>query len=342
MEGLDWSDPQLLNAIEADCINGFGFQCETTRSCMYLGQPFLAQPIQRQITNYPWPSYEIDETKFLADIHGVLRPLGVPDEGVWITDYLGHNFLTIHTRYYNQIPNIINACLQCGYKFLTHGEWKAQFMPGEEFDRISFENHLIDTLEMHEREMRKAVPNISGDQLYYAGIRPFTKIWNYATPRGREFCTQLRQKLRKRKPVSAFNDRYNWPWFQEVTHKYGVLYAGGWAQFTPRDGEGHALDAAVPPAKGGGNEEPPVKRASPERNIVPPAPEGGGGNDEEEPLCLVCMEKAPNTLVLPCQHCVVCDKCSPKLDVTADKATCMQCRRPITDVFYPSGAHVKK
>lgn len=345
MEGL--VDPQLFKAIEADCCNGFGFQAggESQRPCIYLGQPFLAQPVDRN----GWPSSEIDETKFLDDIHAVLRPQGIEDGDVWITDWLGRNFLTIPIARYNQIPNIINACLQCGYKFLTHGEWKAQFMPGDDFNRISFEHKLLETFEYNKQEMLKCIPNCPMDRIFNIGMRPFLKIWNYATPEGRAFCAEMRAALRKRKPVSGFNDRFNWPWFQEVAHKYGILYAGGWAKFTPYDGRGNVLGTLIPPASGGGDQQPPASADI----VVPLRGEAAEGDDaqshepptkrasqeQDDKTCMICMDRPASTLVLPCQHCVVCDKCSEGLERTADKSTCSYCRRPITEVFYSSGAH---
>ncbi len=49
--------------------------------------------------------------------------------------------------------------------------------------------------------------------------------------------------------------------------------------------------------------------------------------------CVICMEEAPSTMVLPCNHCVVCRKCSEKLQATSDAKTCIYCRQPITHVL---------
>lgn len=305
-------DLDLLQAFEADCYNGFGFQCSPERCCLYLGQPFIAKPI----TSDGYPNFVINEAKFLKDIHAKLS-LGMED--IWMTYYLGRDFLTIHAKHYNDIPRIINACLECGYKFITHGEWKTQFIPGELFTRTSFELKLIETLENHAIEMRKFVPNMDYTSIYNMGMRPFLKHWNYATPQGREFCTRLRQRLRKQKERSAFKDRFTWPKYCETAKKYGVLHAGGWAQYDP---------GVYPPES-----ESPLKKSSPQR-----VEEIGG----EEVVCMICLDKPPSTLVLPCEHRVVCDDCSSKLDNTPDKKTCVQCRRVITDVFYSGGQHIKK
>jgi predicted 3-demethylubiquinone-9 3-methyltransferase (glyoxalase superfamily) len=65
-------------------------------------------------------------------------------------------------------------------------------------------------------------------------------------------------------------------------------------------------------------------------------------DDEEEkqslekgwqpPMCVICLEKRANTLVLPCEHVVVCSKCAPGLVKTADASTCVQCRQKIESI----------
>lgn len=56
---------------------------------------------------------------------------------------------------------------------------------------------------------------------------------------------------------------------------------------------------------------------------------------EDDHLCCICFEKPPDTIVHPCLHCVVCAACSIRLRKTADKALCVQCRRPIGFIDEP-------
>ena len=49
--------------------------------------------------------------------------------------------------------------------------------------------------------------------------------------------------------------------------------------------------------------------------------------------CVICLDKKPDTMVLPCMDVVVCHKCSHKLKNTNDKQTCVKCRRPIDNVL---------
>lgn len=49
--------------------------------------------------------------------------------------------------------------------------------------------------------------------------------------------------------------------------------------------------------------------------------------------CTICNDRDADTMVLPCQHVVVCRVCSAKLQNTADRKTCVQCRQPIESVL---------
>ena len=54
---------------------------------------------------------------------------------------------------------------------------------------------------------------------------------------------------------------------------------------------------------------------------------------EEEDVCMICLVNPPNTMVLPCEHCVVCKECSIQLKNTNDRKICVRCRRPITNIL---------
>lgn len=56
---------------------------------------------------------------------------------------------------------------------------------------------------------------------------------------------------------------------------------------------------------------------------------------DHEDLCLVCFSNPPQTLVLPCGHCVVCKGCSDKLakSDSAYNLKCIQCTQPITTIL---------
>ena len=50
--------------------------------------------------------------------------------------------------------------------------------------------------------------------------------------------------------------------------------------------------------------------------------------------CVVCMERPPDTLVLPCGHCVVCVECSKKLKTSDTVAhLCVYCKQKIEGIY---------
>jgi hypothetical protein len=55
--------------------------------------------------------------------------------------------------------------------------------------------------------------------------------------------------------------------------------------------------------------------------------------DVSPETCHICMDELADTMVLPCQHQVVCRQCSDKLKHTADAKKCVRCRRPITEIL---------
>lgn len=55
--------------------------------------------------------------------------------------------------------------------------------------------------------------------------------------------------------------------------------------------------------------------------------------DFESVDCVVCLAKKPNTMVLPCSHCVACKECSDELKNTSFKDKCVLCQRKIEHVL---------
>ena len=54
---------------------------------------------------------------------------------------------------------------------------------------------------------------------------------------------------------------------------------------------------------------------------------------EEDIECMICFTNRPDTMVLPCEHVVVCKECSDQLKHTNDARICVRCRRHITHVL---------
>jgi len=313
MEGdLDWSSPELLDALNADAINGFGFQCNREqpgrKACLYIGRVFLSEP-DRALDYDRW---DVDTQQVLQHIRSTLNKTLASPENVWFTDWLGRDYLTVATCEYNNIATIINAVLQ-RYRFRTHNgnsSHTALFKQGEVFTRQHFERRLMETLE-EGRAMYADIFSHTGREnteearwraMYeYGGFRPFLRHYNYATEEGRALCTRIRRALRK-KERTKFKPRMTWPSYAATAKKYGILHCGGWAAYAPDLGMYPASPPDVP--------------------------------TQEAQECMICMDAAATTTVLPCGCQVVCDACSVQLRNTADNKMCVRCRNAITHVAY--------
>jgi hypothetical protein len=294
-EGLDWSAPELLSALQAENCNGFGFQCDSPQSWqptrIYIAQPFN-------------PRGDVD----LAVVRNAL-PHDIPHEDLWITDFIGHDFVTVHTRQYLNIPRILDTFLACGYGFVTHTCVKVRYLPGDQpFTRLGFERKLIAQLREEHREwerLRKREVNTWKVVLDFNRPFPLIQHWNWATPEGRELCSELRRALHKKSERCKHDPRMMWPKYAEVAQRYGILHVGGWSAYDT----GLAQPAPAPE---------PMQQ----------------DDDEDEVLCMVCLSEPPDTIAQPCGHICVCHACSDKLAATntVNKTRCMQCQKRITHV----------
>lgn len=282
MEGLD----DLLKLLCTDQWNGFGFQCDDRQERkpyrIYVAQLFEKKPDREYET--------FDETSFLEKI----RPK-YTNQQVWMTDFLGHDFLTVSVDMFQRIPEIINDCLNFGYKVLTHTCVKTIFKPGMVFDQRNVELELIHAVEENYRIIAE-IPRIRDTWSYLKQILklgPLKREFNWTTSEGKAFCRKLRQNLRCKRPVTkCFN---HFEKYRHVCERFGVF-----------------LDRL--------EEEEKTKKLK--------------VSQEEEEDCLICMERPASTLVFPCECKVVCEACSEKLKTTPDVKTCARCRREINMVVY--------
>jgi hypothetical protein len=327
MDQLDWSAPELLDALEAEYWNGFGFQCDAKQSHqptrIYVAQPWNMRhtpgSFSRGADYVPAWNDAVD----LAVVRNAL-PADIPHEDVWITDFIGHDFVTVHTRQYLNIPRILNAFLAAGYGFWTHTCVKVRYVPGDpEFTRLSFERKVIEQLRKERAEWQRLKPNEPNTWRIILGfVRnfPLVQHWNWITPEGKALCDELRQALHKKSPRCKHAPRMMWPNYAAVAQRYGILHAGGWSAYDT------GLPAPIPavPAP-----------AAPEPAALAPDPMSQGEDDaDDEVLCSICFAEPPDTIAQPCGHVVVCHTCSDKLAAgnTVNKKRCVQCQRPITHV----------
>lgn len=54
---------------------------------------------------------------------------------------------------------------------------------------------------------------------------------------------------------------------------------------------------------------------------------------EEEGLCIACLERPVQTMVLPCEHHVLCIPCSTKMVGTPNENRCIYCRQNIDEIL---------
>ncbi len=306
----------LMYAIMSEFCGGIaGFQAEPERRCVYLAQCFApAVPPSRHERDMPESA--------LALVHDF-----VPPGKIWITDFLGREWVTIDVAYYNQIPRIFNTLLGAGYRVLTHTPVKTEFKPGQTFDLRSFELHLIESVMLNVNMM----DHIKDEQARWdytrrmLQMRTLLKPYNWSTPEGRAFCAMLRARFRKDAvPKDRNGNRFGDARYVAACREHGILIAGP-------DPIGSAMPVADPVAVAPvipliAVAESVPKKVHVEREIQE--------EDDDDGICQVCMDKEADTLVLPCEHRVVCSACSIRLRATADNRICVRCRNPITHVAY--------
>jgi Zinc finger, C3HC4 type (RING finger) len=262
MEGLPKIDEQFLFT---NSINGFGFQYEPTLKRLYVA--YISEEEDGKIFN---------ESLFTERINR---------KDVWITDYLGYEFVTVSQESYHQITDIINQILSLRYRLTTQTCVKTQFLPGEVFSRANFELKLIESVHLN-LSMIETIPQIRDKWSYLKQIlnlRPLKYDFNWFTDEGKRFCAELRKNLKCKKDRTKCFNHFR----QEIIAKKPKI-------------------------------------------------------EEEEEECMICMASPADTMVLPCEHKVVCSTCSEKLKTTGDNRICTQCRRGIQMVVHVKTGEIEE
>lgn len=296
MEG----DPEFLKFLSVDWINGFGFQCSDSKDLnpprLYIGKIFLDKPDESR----GYPLHDVDTTTVInTEIIPLLGP-GYTRDDIWCTDYIGHEFVTVHASRYKDIPRIITTILATGkYRFRTHNgntSYTALFYPGEVYSKETHERKLVETLrenfECFAKNTDQTERFIWERMKEMGGFRQFLRNSNYITDEGRAFCLHIRETLGK-STYSKYDPYNQWEWYRNAVNNYDLI-----------------------PEKSA------IRAESPKKAKL----------DTDE--CMVCMDRVATTTVLPCGCRVVCDECSIGLRNTADTKTCIRCRNPITHVAY--------
>ena len=221
---------------------------------------------------------------------------------LYYDDYIGHEYMSIDWTEYYAIPAIFNAMLATGCWFRTNNMAAAHFKPGQDltFTYDIMERKAIENI----KELLKYMPNCIHDDYYIKD--QYLDIWNYRTEEGKEFCKWLRQQKHKSPPDYDHEDNY-FKWDAFKSYNPGSLMS---------------LEAPQLPEA-----QEVVEAESPDNKKIKIEEE------DHDNICMICLDKEPDTMVLPCEHRIVCKECSIGLRKTNDHHTCVRCRRAITNIL---------
>lgn len=212
---------------------------------------------------------------------------------VRLGNWIGYPYIAIHWSEYNKIQTVLNNLLKMGVSFGIP-RINAGFRPSRD-DSFTFEKAELKMVQSI-TELYNTIPNFDPDVFVDTNIYG---LWNYRTEEGREFCNEMRQ--RKHKGPCDMNSDENYLLWDIFKNCDFTTLLDLEEPINPENQGDQSVDESV---------------------------------DESEEIteCMVCWTNPPNTMVLPCEHVVVCKQCSDGLKNTADSQTCIRCRNPIVYV----------
>ena len=255
-----------------------------------------------------------DEDMSLDTLRAVKRHSGNPETLVH-DDFIGHGYLKIHMSEVDKIPDVFNAMLATGQWFRTNNPAQVGFAASSiEFSEEIMERKFVEATRrdiLNNAYMRKLAAG-SRNLIKWQALKP----WNYTTEEGRHLCRELRE-LCSKGPAKEDSKVNYWRWdvFKEEIQEEEVQ-------------EEEVQEEEV--------QEEEVQEEEVQEEEVQIQKKAKISEEEEEDdfsSCMICLDAAPDTMVLPCEHVVVCSACSQGLMNTADANTCVQCRRPINWVI---------
>lgn len=245
-------------------------------------------------------------------ITAIKEKAGAPPINIEIDDFVGHVYLKTRVGERSQIPRIINACVAAGYSLKLCTRLETKFRP----DGI---NDLPYTIENSEKlavaQLRDVLKYISSGRMELIADE---RMWK--TEEGKAFAREARRMVP--------------PWEQENIDT--EISIPEHENLDPNiDFPLHTIPEDENPKKCRRTEAVPAPAPAPAPAIIPHA------DEEDEDSCTICCDAKANTLVLPCNHSVVCKACSEKLRSTRDNATCLRCRQRIELVLWDGGSETK-
>lgn len=243
-------------------------------------------------------------------------------------DFIGHDYLSVWWNEYDKIVPILNSMLRLGNKFRIKSILEVGFNPQKD-KMFTFELMETKAIEIYTRLLQDT-PNMIYSDLIFK--EPLFDIWNWKTTAGKQFCKHIRTL--KYLPEQSYDDPdnyFNWEIFKNCDFNTLQTMQSMHVDVNEshqNNNNNQNNDTNDTNAKDDMDEK--------EDKIIDDdtlEDETETVEDEDEDICMICLSNKPDTMVLPCEHCVVCKECSNKLKYTNDKNICVRCRRPITRIL---------
>lgn len=124
--------------------------------------------------------------------------------------WIGRGFIKINRSEIGKIPDVLNALLASGYSFTTGTRSKVKF------------DVNVDGVYSPEIMEQKIINNIREsfdfDHIHDSYDDSYFEIWNYTTPEGEAFCTELYEKFQKGcDTYDNPNNYFEWSIFKGLT-----------------------------------------------------------------------------------------------------------------------------
>jgi hypothetical protein len=279
-----------------------------------------------------WRAGERDQyEQRILDITGIHEP-GV----IEISSSYGGDFLKVNLSHRRRIPEIINAALQAGLCLKMQTRLQSYYTPADAPFSLEQSEHLALqrlTQTFHD------FPRILESDVWYLGDE---RLWK--TEAGREFARRLKAQF----PIQA--READEPMFllpsplDDPAIDYPLVEPALPSSAIPKPTlEAHIIPAAESSASTphqSSQSSQSSQSGDPSTPHTPPSPATPVVSTVSEP-CMICLDTPADTMALPCNHVVVCQKCSTGLRTTPDNKICVQCRRPIDMVVWDGGHDIK-
>jgi len=327
----------LKKIMETEYWNSFGFQLLDDRMLLVGWISNGKKEVKGIIEKNPsrFDGWDLNEKALEVELQKLV-PSDQPSNKrvrIAVDDFLGNDYVKMDIEGWELIPSVINRCLELGVRVAIGNKRKVVFQPiydgnGVRFSLRSLELKIIEeneefvsVMSSYSRDEFSKYSDIHGRFHFDSLMNP----WNWSSSEGKAYCARLRAILRMDPEADPSQNHYLWKGMHQAYQKYKVYYCGGWSGFKP------SLKTVDDLIEFGTKK----RKLSRSEVTVPEVPKVEEPKIESVDIeeCMICLDKRPNTLVLPCMHQVVCKTCSDKLKTTNDRRTCVRCRRPLTDVM---------